>query len=114
MKKSIFIVLIVLISLLFSVNSFADVTITVNWTKSVSDNAVQQKVIFDGVEKLTIPIDDPSSCTFIETGVNVIDLIGKQVIVRTISDQGVYADLIGSVGAVEPATGMNILVTDID
>lgn len=109
--KKLFIILFVL---LFAGAAFADVNVTVTWTQSVSSNAVNQKIFLDGVEKGEVATGQPSTFNFVETGISVLDMIGRELTVRTYSEQGAYADYTVAIGSISPATGMNILISDVD
>ena len=114
MKKLITILALAIVFMASTV--WADVQFTVNWNQS-PDAVVTltgQELIYDGVTKdspaLTTP-GAPHSFVWVESGVDVADVIGKVITVRTYNLQALYADFSAVIGSPpNPATGVTIFL----
>lgn len=104
--------LLICFALLFLASTaLADVQIIRGWNQSATAVAGldRQEVIYDGTIKATPAFanpGDPHTYQWTETGVNIADVIGKDVVVRTYNDQGAYVDETITIGGLPaPATG---------
>jgi len=96
--------------------AWADVQFTVNWNQS-PDAVVTlsgQELIYDGVTKdspaLTTP-GAPHSFVWVESGVDVADVIGKVITVRTYNLQALFTDVSATIGSPPSgATGLTIFL----
>ena len=113
MKKRITIIL----AIVFMASTvWADVQFTVNWNQS-PDAVVTltgQELIYDGVTKdspaLTTP-GAPHSFVWVESGVDVADVIGKVITVRTYNLQALFTDVSATIGSAPAgATGLTIFL----
>jgi hypothetical protein len=102
MKK---VLLTVLFVFCFTATAMADWSVTVNWTRSIGPNLASEVVFLDAAEKCTVSATDPTSCQF-----TVPDLIGQQIVIRSINTQGAYSETAPVVLSAAPAPASGVLV----
>ena len=113
MKK---LIIAILAIMLMASTAWADVQFTVNWNQSPDAVATLtgQELIYDGVTKdspaLTTP-GAPHSFVWVESGVDVADVIGKVITVRTYNLQALFTDVSTTIGSAPTgATGLTIFL----
>jgi hypothetical protein len=113
MKKTVAIIVAVLIygvaalALFASPVGAASWSVTVTWTRSVGPNLASEQVLYNGATQCTVDAASPTTCNF-----TIPDLSGA-VKVRSFNAQGAYIDTAETILQIcpAPATGVSVNVT---